>query len=125
MTIESRPYRRASQGHFTQRLLRTLHALDAELDLSGIAAEFLAESNRRGVLQMCPPNFDDLVKLLGFPIEGFVQAGERGNELLLDGLRRRNVNSSRNDVVAGLAEIHMIVRMDQFAPTSPAQQFGW
>ena len=34
------------------------------------------------------------------------------------------MNRGGNDIVAGLAEIHMVVRMDEFAPSCPIQEFG-
>ena len=36
------------------------------LDLAGVAAELLAESNRRGILEMSPANLQDFAKFLGF-----------------------------------------------------------
>jgi hypothetical protein len=42
------------------------HSMHSMLDHTGIAAELLPESDGSGVLQVGPPDFDDVVKLFGF-----------------------------------------------------------
>ena len=50
---------RATECDFGQFIERLLHAFSSALDLSGIAEELLAESDRRRVLEMRAAGFDD------------------------------------------------------------------
>src|SRR5262245_55058200 len=124
MTIETGADRCAAERDFCKRFLCMLRSLDAELDLTRIASELLSESHRCGVLQMGATDLHDLVELLRLPIEGFVQVGECRKELMLHHFGRCDVNCRGNDIVTGLAEIHMVIWMYQLAATRAAKQFG-
>ena len=69
---------------------------------------------------MCATDLDDLVELFGFARERFLQAGKCRNELLLHHLSGGNVNRRGNHVVAGLAQINVIVWMHQLAASCSA-----
>ena len=64
MAIEPRADRRAAERHFAERLLRPRDPLNAQFNLPRIAAELLPQSHRGGILQMGPPDLDDLVESL-------------------------------------------------------------
>ena len=51
-------HRGAALGQFVQRRQRRLDAGDGSAHLRGVAAELLAQRERRGVLQMRAPDFD-------------------------------------------------------------------
>src|SRR5574341_2327410 len=92
MAIETGAHGCAAEGHFAERLLCPFHPLDGELDLTRIAAELLSQPHRGCILQMRAYDFDDPVELFGFSIEGFAQACECWEELVMHQFRCRNVN---------------------------------
>ena len=120
MAIEPGADGGATERHFAEGLLRVLDSLNTEFNLPGIPAEFLAQSHRRGILQMGAPDLDDLVELVGFAGERVVQAGEGRNELLLHHLPGSDVNRRGDHIVAGLAQIDVVVRMHQLAASYSA-----
>ena len=44
--------------------------------------------------------------------------------VLREGARLSNMNGGRNDVIARLSQVHMVVRVHQFAASGAAEQFG-
>ena len=72
---------RAADRHvFFEPLYGPAGANDGVLGLGGIAGEYLADADRRGVHQMRAADLDDLVPLLGFCREVFVQPLEGGDQ---------------------------------------------
>lgn len=69
-----------------------LNALDAVLDLLGVAGEDLAEGDGGGVLAVGAADFYDGGELLGFGVEGAVEvlkrANERSDELVVEIAKR-------------------------------------
>src|SRR4029450_6384134 len=53
----------AADGEIAQPAERLLDALDVAIDKRDVAGEFLTECDRRGVLQMGTPDFDDVIEL--------------------------------------------------------------
>lgn len=84
----SRPTHRAdgstALSEHAQVLQSPLDPLDTPLDLGDVAAKLLAEGQGRGVLQVRPPDLDDVVKRLALVFERGVQLLERGDELGVD-----------------------------------------
>ena len=72
----------------------------AVLDLAGVAAEFLAQADRRGVLQMGAADLDDVVELLA-PSRPARPAGcsSAGIRILVQRDRGGDVNGGGDDVV--------------------------
>ena len=123
MAVQPRPYGSSTQGHFTQGYLGLCDALNTELNLTRIAAEFLSQANRRGVLEVRPSNLDDLVELLRFVLQCLVQSSQCRKKLVLHHLRGGDMNGRGDHVVARLAEIDMVVRMHQLAASRTTEQF--
>ena len=69
-------------------------------------------------------DLDDLVELAGFAAECLVELGQGREKLPLDGFRSGNMNGGWNDVIARLSQVHVVVRVHQFAASGAAEQFG-
>ena len=69
-----------------------LDALDAVLELRGVAAELLSERDRSGVLQVRATGLDDVGEGLALGFKHRRELSQRWNELLLDRLVRRDVD---------------------------------
>src|SRR5579871_151115 len=69
MRVDPRTNGGATQRDLGQFLLRQAHALDAALDLPGIAAKLLAEPDGCRVLKVRAARLDDIHKLDGFLVE--------------------------------------------------------
>ena len=101
------PYRRGETGADGRAALRQFHQLrqgqfdplDAVLQLLGIAGEFLAERDRRGVLRVRAANLDDVSPFLGFGIERIVQNLQRRDQAVNDFLGAGDVHRCRECVV--------------------------
>src|SRR5688572_6756297 len=124
MTIQSSADGGTPEGHFAQGLLGTLYTSNAKFNLSGIPAEFLSKPHRGRVLQMGSPNLDNTIELASLPIESTMEAAQRRQQLTMDRFRGSDVNGSWNDIVARLAEIDVIVGMDELAASDATEQFG-
>jgi len=122
MTVQPCPHGRSTQGHLAQGCLSLCDPLNTELNLTRIAAEFLSQANRRGILEVRPSNLDDLVELLRFVLQCLVQSSQCGKKLVLHHLRRGDMNGRRNHIVTRLAEIDMVVRMHQLAASRTTEQ---
>ncbi|CUS31307.1 hypothetical protein COMA2_10033 [Candidatus Nitrospira nitrificans] len=122
MTVQPRADRGPTQCDFAQGRLGLCDPLNTELYLPGIAAEFLPEADRRGVLKVCAPDFYNLIELLRLALQRLIQSSQRRQQLLLHHFRRGDVNGRGNHVVARLAEIHMVVGMHELAAARPAEQ---
>ena len=124
MRIEAGPHRRAAQRHFAQRRLSPPDPIQTQLDLAGIPAELLAEPDRRGVLEVGPADLHHAVEFACLGSQGHVQPGQRRQELPLDHLHRGDVDGGRNDVVAGLPQVDVVIGVDQLAAARAAEQLG-
>lgn len=73
---------RAALGQESEMRKSGLDALNAVLQLLGVAREFLAKSERSGILEMGTSDFNNLLKLLGLVGNGLVEGLEVGNQML-------------------------------------------
>ena len=64
-------------------------------------------------------DFDNSIELSSLPVESAMEPGQRRQELTMDRFRGSNVNGCGDDVVAGLAEVDVIVWMDELAARTP------
>ena len=124
MTIQSSADGSTPEGHFVQGLLGTLHPSNAKFDLSGIPAEFLSKSHRGRVLQMGPPDLDNTIELSSLAVESTMESVQGRQQLTMDRFRGSDVNRRWYDIVAGLAQIDVIVWMDELAASHTTEQFG-
>ena len=91
------------------------------LDLPGVALELLPEPDRGGVLEVRASGLDHRPELLALGFERLVQPLQRRDELILDRHRRGKLDRGRNDVVGGLAEVHVVVGVDEARTSLPAE----
>ena len=89
MAVQSGADGGTPQGHFAQGLLGPLHPCNAQFDLSGIAAEFLSQTDGSRVLQVGPADFDDSVELLAFRSRAPDAAGSTPEEVDVGSFPRR------------------------------------
>ncbi|MGF6922016.1 GNAT superfamily N-acetyltransferase [Paraburkholderia sp. 40] len=81
------------------------------LELRNIAREFLAERERRRVLQVRAADLDDVGERFRLAVERVAQRLQRGQQMLDDDIRGSHVHRGRKHVVRRLPAIHVIVRM--------------
>ena len=115
MAVQSSAHGGTAEGHFAQSLLGTLHPSNAKFDLPGIPAELLSKTYRGRVLQMGSPDLDNTIELSRLPVESAMKSAQGWQQLTLHRFRRSNVNGRWYDIVAGLAQIDVIVWMDELA----------
>jgi len=101
--------RRAAEWQLRDPGQRRLESLDAAADLRRVAAELLAERDRRGVHQMGTPGLDHCLELGGLRAEGVGQVTERRDQLVDDRVGRGDVDRRWEDVVARLAGVDVVV----------------
>ena len=102
----------ASSSQNRDRFLRALSRIS---DLLRVAAEFLAEPDRRRIHQMGAADLDDVPKFLRLCLERAVQFFERRHETVLQLFRRADVNRGWDHVVARLTHVDVIVRVNRIA----------
>ena len=91
------------------------HPLGAQPDLSGVAAELLAEGDGNGVHQMRAPGLDHVGELLRLALQGGGEPVHRGQQVVGHLAERGQVDGRREDVVRRLAHVHVVVRVDPVA----------
>ena len=122
MGVDARADGGAAQRQFAQVLLRGAQPRQAMLDLAGVAAEFLAEPDGRGVLQMGAANFEHVVKFLRLALQRLLQSGQRRDQPPFHRLQRGQMDGRGNDVVARLPAVDVVVGMNQFFAAFAAEQ---
>ena len=110
--IQTRSDGRAAEREFFQRVDGLLRAFLRIGDLLRVTAETLAEPDRRRIHQMRAPDFDDVGKFLRLFGQRFLQFAERGQQLVLQLLRRADVDRGWDHIVARLPHVDVIVRMN-------------
>src|SRR6185436_5475790 len=114
--IDSGANRRASKRQFFEPFPGIAKTIEAMLHLAGVTAEFLAETDGGRILQMRPANLYDLMEGGGLSGQFAMETAKTGNQPALDCFKGRNMNGGRNDIVARLAKVHMIVWVNQPLP---------
>ena len=85
-----------------------------QFHLPGISAEFLPQAHRYGILQMRPPDLENLPELLPFRFERLAKQVHRGQQRFVRGSRGGDVQGRGEHIVARLAAVHVIVGMNRF-----------
>ena len=111
--------RGAAQGQLRHSGERRLEPLDAVADLRGVAGELLAQRHRRRVHEVRAPRLHDRCELPGLALERHRQPPQRRDEGIDHAIGRRQVDRRREDVVARLAGVDLVVGVDR-----PAQPLG-
>ena len=91
---------------------RVAHSLDAESNLTGVAAELLAEGDRGRIHEVGTAGLDGRLPEFGLDLEGLREVLERRDELLDERARHGDVNRGREHVVGRLRRIDVVVRMN-------------
>ena len=105
----------ATERELAQNFDRFLRPLLSVSNLLRVTGKFLAESDRRRIHQMRPPNLDNLPKLLRLRVQCAMQFSERRHQMILQLLGGADVNGRRNDIVARLTHVDVIIRMHELA----------
>src|ERR1041385_3830483 len=121
--IDSSAYGGPTQGQCAQVFRQPCQAGNAVLDLRGVAAELLSETNRRRILEMGAADLDDLTKLIGLGSQRRLEFFQRRNEAMNDTLERRQMDRRRDHVVARLPLVDMIVWMNRAIAALAAKNF--
>ena len=87
--------------------------VDAVGKLRSIAGEFLAQGQRRRVLQVGAADLDDRVPALRLVGQSFMHLPERGEQPLVNRSSRGDMHGRREAVVRRLALVHVVVRVDR------------
>ena len=104
---------------------RGAHMLFAVCQLGHPTGDLLAQRQRRGVLQMGTADLHDVGKRLALGLQCGAQLGNGRQQLLLDGRDRCHMHGRGIDVVAGLAFVHVVIRVHQARlATLAAQQLA-
>ena len=101
---------RASSQQVGQRGLEMLQAV---VELGHVARELLAQGQGRRVLQMGAADLHDVREGLGLRVKRVAQVTHVRDDLVLQRLHRGHVHGRREDVVAGLALVHVVVGVDE------------
>ena len=112
MGVDARPDGGPTERHAEQLGLGGACPAERFLDLARVAAEFLAEPDRRGVLEVGPAGLDHRPELLLLRGQARVEALKGRQQLLLDGQRGGQLERGRDRVVGTLAAIDVVVGVD-------------
>src|SRR2546430_436448 len=120
--VNSRADGGAANREFGERGPRSGHPPNPVIDLGLVPGELLAESDRSGVHQVGPSGLDDRIEFLCLFREAVLQVSQGRQQALVDFEQGGDVDRRRDDVVRGLARVHVVVRMDgAFLPEWMAQ----
>ena len=92
------------------------------LDLRLPGTDFLRERQWHGIHQVRAAGLDRVLEFLPARTEATAEVCERGQQSLLDQQSGRDVNGRWHDIVAALAEVDMIIRMDRPSEASARQR---
>ena len=109
-------------GEHAQTGKSRLNTLNAVLELSNVAREFLTKSQRSGILQVSAANLDDLLELLLLGLESVLEGDEGRKERLLEVEDGGNVHDGGEGVVGGGAHVDVVVGVDGLLAAHGAAQ---
>ena len=116
----------AADGQIVESVEHLFEALDVALEQASPAAEFLADGERHGVLQVGAADLDDVVELLGLGGNGVVHVLYGGNQRVLHALGGGNVHGGRKRVVRRLRHVDVIVGMNRLLRSEyRRRRFRW
>src|SRR6266851_2960290 len=115
---------RAADGQIVEAVESDSDAPAITVKHVDVAGKFLAEGERRGVLEMGAADFYDVSEFSGFGVERVAKIFY-GMEKATSGFRgSRNVHGGGKRVVGGLRHIYVVIWMDRFlAPHFAAGDF--
>ena len=110
--IQASADRSSAQRKLAQNFDRFLRAFFRIGNLLRVAGKFLAKPDRRRIHQMGPADLDDVPEFFRLRFKRALQFFQRRDETVLQLFGRADVDRGRNHVVARLAHVHVIVRMN-------------
>ncbi|MNF54407.1 hypothetical protein D3C84_358350 [compost metagenome] len=120
--VDARTHRRAALGQGLQAWLQTLQQADVGLELLRPTVEHLTHAHRHRVHQVRTPGLDVVMHLPGLALDDLHQVRQRRQQLLMQRQRRTDVDSGRNNVVAALATVDVIVGVHRLAEQAAGQR---
>ncbi|MOA13766.1 hypothetical protein D3C78_1338290 [compost metagenome] len=115
MGIDPGADRRTALGQGLQARQHILQVADIGLELLRPTVEHLAQTHRHGIHQMGATRFDEWVDLFGLALDHLHQVQQRRQQLLMQGQGSADMNAGGDDVVAALAAIDVVVRVDRLS----------
>ncbi len=122
--VEAGAHRRAAEREFAQAVGGAFQLAGDQGDLAEVAAEHLAEADRRGILQVGAGDGDDIIELAGLLTEGLAQGPEGRQQEFVDFDGGGQVHDGGDDVVARLAVVDVVVGMHGPAAEGFAEQLA-
>ena len=107
--VQSRSDRRSALGECQQPLPGFEQAATGMGELGLPGAEFLRHPDRSGVHEMGASGLDDIVEFDGPPGDALFQGRHGGQQFLVQCEYGADVNGGRDDVIAALSEVDLIV----------------
>ena len=111
--VETRAHRRAADRQFAERGNGSRDRRLRVVQLCHVAGEFLAQRQGRCILQVGAADLDDVGEGDRFRLERRPQRVQGRQQLTGDGASGCHVHGGGKDIVGGLPEIDLIVRMHQ------------
>ena len=100
---------RTAEHEFLKTLRRISDAFDRQFNLPRIAAKFLTESNRSGIVQMSATGIDNIVEGRCLLLQRIIETSQGRHEILAYRSEHGYMDGDGNYIVARLSHIHMIV----------------
>ena len=113
MGVEPGAHGGAADGELVQARQRRAHRLLRLRELRHVARKFLAQRQRRGVLQVRAPDLHDACERVALGGKARREFLDRGQDVLVQGARRGDVHCGREHVVRRLPEVDLVVRVHQ------------
>src|SRR5471030_1328973 len=101
--------------------VRMRQVADIGLELLRPTVEHLTHAHRHGIHQVSAAGFDVMMNLLGLVLDHLHQMHQRRQQLLVQRQCGTDVDGGRNDVVAALAAVDVIVGVHRLAEQSAGQ----
>ena len=101
-----------ADGQLAQTRQGGLDAFDTQLDLAGVAAEFLAQGNRGGIHQVGAAGLDHISEFLGLLGQGLVEDFQARDEVINGSFRSSHVRSGGEGVIGRLAHVYVVIRVN-------------
>ena len=123
--VQARAYRRAAGRQLQHAGQGGLNRVFGKVQVRHVAREFLAQRERRSVLQVGAADLDDVGKSLGLGVQTGAQLAQARQHVVGQRQGSGHVDGGGEDVVRGLALVDVVIRVQQarFAAHA-AHQFG-
>src|SRR4030042_3251913 len=96
--VEPSAHGAASDPQFEQRLTRSFDEFPATAKRPGIGHEFPAQTDRRGVLEVGPPRFHDMIEVSGFAPATCFETSQPRLQMVPQQKSGRQANGGRSGV---------------------------